>query len=151
MTQKPFLPVLHELVRAYQAFESYSAAHIRNLGLTAPQFDIIATLGNTNGMSFKDLGEKTLITKGTLTGVIDRLEDKALVLRVASPSDGRSQIVQLTKAGEKLFAQVFPAHLSHLEQVFGNFSQKDFENTEVVLQQLKDAFLAANTDLVEAA
>ena len=151
MTQKPFLPVLYELVRAYQAFESYSAAHIRNLGLTAPQFDIIATLGNTSGMSFKDLGEKTLITKGTLTGVIDRLEDKALVRRIASPSDGRSQIVQLTKAGEKLFVQVFPAHLSHLEQVFGNFSQKDFENTEVVLQQLKDAFLAANADLEEAA
>ena len=73
--------MLYELVRAYQAFESYSAAHIRNLGLTAPQFDIIATLGNTSGMSFKDLGEKTLITKGTLTGVIDRLEDKALVDR----------------------------------------------------------------------
>lgn len=151
MKQKPFLPVLYELVRAYQAFESYSATHVRNLGLTAPQFDIIATLGNTDGMSFKDLGEKTLITKGTLTGVIDRLEDKALVRRVASPSDGRSQIVQLTKAGEKLFAQVFPAHLSHLEQVFGNFSQKDFENTEVVLQQLKDAFLAANTNLEEVA
>lgn len=151
MTQKPFMPVLYELVRTYQAFESYSAAHIRTLGLTSSQFDIIATLGNTDGMSFKDLGEKTLITKGTLTGVIDRLEDKALVRRVASPSDGRSQIVQLTRTGEKLFAQVFPAHLSHLEQVFGNFSQIDFENTEVVLQQLKDAFLAANTDLEEAA
>lgn len=148
---KPFMPVLYELVRAYQAFESYSAAHIRSMGLTASQFDIIATLGNTEGMSFKDLGEKTLITKGTLTGVIDRLADKALVRRVASLSDGRSQIVQLTRSGEKLFAQVFPAHVSHLEQVFGNFSQQDFENAEVVLQQLKDAFSAANTNLEEAA
>jgi DNA-binding MarR family transcriptional regulator len=151
MPQKPFLPVLYELVRTYQAFEAYSGAHIRTMGLTAPQFDIIATLGNTEGMSFRDLGEKTLITKGTLTGVIDRLEDKALVRRVASPSDGRSQIVQLTRAGEKLFAQVFPAHLSHLEQAFGNFSRQDFEAAELVLQQLKDAFLAAHTNLEEAA
>ena len=147
MTKKPFLPVLYELVRAYQAFESYSASHIRNLGLTAPQFDIIATLGNTDGMSFKDLGDKTLITKGTLTGVIDRLEDKALVRRVASPSDGRSQIVQLTKTGEKLFSRVFPAHLSHLDQVFGNFSQQDFDNTEAALKQLRVAFSAANLNL----
>ena len=32
----------------------------------------IATLGNTPGMSYKELGDKTLITKGTLTGVIER-------------------------------------------------------------------------------
>ena len=35
-------------------------------GLTHAQFDIIATLGNTPGMSYKELGDKTLITKGTL-------------------------------------------------------------------------------------
>jgi DNA-binding MarR family transcriptional regulator len=151
MPQKPFLPVLYELVRAYQVFESYSAAHIRSLGLTAPQFDIIATLGNTDGMSFKDLGEKTLITKGTLTGVVDRLEGKDLVRRVASTSDGRSQIVQLTRAGEKLFSRVFPAHLSHLEQVFGNFSQKDLDSCEAVLQQLKEAFSAASLNIEEVA
>lgn len=151
MSQKPFLPVLYELVRAYQAFESYSIPHIRTLGLTSPQFDIIATLGNTKGMTFKELGEKTLITKGTLTGVVDRLVVKKLVKRVACPKDGRRQYVLLTKSGEALFVRVFPAHLAYLEQVFGKYSQKDFENTEVVLQQLKDAFLAAHTDLEEAA
>jgi hypothetical protein len=57
MPQKPFLPLMYELVRAYQTFEAYSAAHIRTLGLTAPQFDIVATLGNTEGMSFR-AGEK---------------------------------------------------------------------------------------------
>ena len=145
------MPVLYELVRAYQAFEIYSAAHIRMLGLTASQFDIIATLGNTEGMSFKDLGEKTLITKGTLTGVVDRLEAKALVRRVASPRDGRSQMVQLTRAGEKLFAKIFPAHLCHLEQVFSGLSQKSIENTASVLKQLRIAFSAASLNQEEAA
>lgn len=151
MPAQPFMPVMYELVRAYQAFESYSAAHIRTLGLTSSQFDIIATLGNTDGMSFKDLGEKTLITKGTLTGVVDRLEAKSLVRRVASASDGRSQMVQLTGAGEALFARVFPAHLSHIEQVFAAYTQKNLDNTEAVLRQLKDAFSAASLNLEEAA
>ena len=149
MTPKPFLPLLYELVRAYQAFETYSAAHIRTLGLTASQFDIVATLGNTNGMSFRDLGEKTLITKGTLTGVVDRLEAKALVRRIASPSDGRSQMVQLTKTGETMFSKVFPAHLCHLEHVFKQFSQRDMDATEAALQHLKDAFLAAGMTIEE--
>jgi len=145
------MPVLYELVRTYQAFEIYSAAHIREQGLTASQFDIIATLGNTDGMSFKDLGEKTLITKGTLTGVVDRLEAKSLVRRVASASDGRSQLVQLTRAGEKLFAKIFPAHMGHLEQVFSGLTQKNLENTESVLKQLRVAFSAASINLEEAA
>ena len=151
MPAKPFMPVLYELVRAYQAFESYSAAHIRTLGLTAPQFDIVATLGNTDGMSFKELGEKTLITKGTLTGVIDRLEAKDIVRRVASPSDGRSQLVQLTGAGEALFVRVFPAHVSYLEQVFLGYTQENLDSTEAALQQLKDAFSTASSNLEEAA
>ncbi len=114
------LPVIRELVRCYQAFEAVASAHIRTLGLTPPQFDIIATLGNTPGMRFKELGEKTLVTKGTLTGIVDRLAEKGFVRRVASPTDGRSQIVQLTPAGEALFAEVFPAQLHHMDEVLSN-------------------------------
>lgn len=150
MPQKPFIPVVRELVRAYQAFETYSAAHIRSLGLTPSQFDIIATLGNTAGMSFRELGEKTLITKGTLTGVVDRLEAKGLVRRTASPSDGRSQIVQLTRTGEAFFARVFPAHLAYVEQVFSDFSQHDMDTAETALRRLRAAFAAAHASMREA-
>lgn len=139
MLQKSFIPVLRELARTYQAFEVCSASHIRALGLTPSQFDIVATLGNANGMSFKELGEKTLITKGTLTGVVDRLEGKGLVQRVASPSDGRSQIVQLTRKGGALFARIFPAHLDHVGQAFTAFLQEDLDNTQAVLHRLRVA------------
>ena len=124
---------------------------MKSMGLTESQFDVIATLGNTEGMTCKELGERTLITKGTLTGVVDRLEAKKIVRRVASPSDGRCQIVQLTKAGDALFAKVFPAHLNHVEQVFADFSQKDLDRMEATLQQLKEAFLAGNIQKAEAA
>ena len=144
MPQKSFLPVLRELARAYQAFESYSAVHIRTLGLTPSQFDIVATLGNTNGMSFKELGEKTLITKGTLTGVVDRLVAKNLVRRIASSSDGRSQIVQLTHKGETLFSRVFPAHLDYVGQAFAAFPQTDLDVMEAELHRLRETFSAVS-------
>ncbi|PWB58655.1 MAG: MarR family transcriptional regulator [Nitrosomonadales bacterium] len=143
MPHAPFLPVLRELAAAYQAFEAFSAAHIRSLDLTPAQFDIIATLGNTAGMPLKELGEKTLITKGTLTGVVDRLTDKNLVRRVASPSDGRSQIVQLTPQGEAMFAAVFPAHLAYLAQAFSELSAQDLVSMEQTLSRLRAAFMAA--------
>ena len=148
MSQKSFIPVLRELARAYQAFETYSAAHIRTLGLTPSQFDIVATLGNTAGMSFKELGEKTLITKGTLTGVVDRLEAKGLVRRTASPSDGRSQIVQLTRKGEALFARIFPAHLEHVGCAFAELSQGELEGMATTLQRLREALSTANNKCI---
>jgi DNA-binding MarR family transcriptional regulator len=147
MTTAPFLPVLRELASAYQAFEAYSAAHIRTLDLTPAQFDIIATLGNTAGMPLNELGTKTLITKGTLTGVVDRLSDKQLVRRIASPSDGRSQIVQLTPQGEAVFERIFPAHLAHLQQAFMELSANELGAAEASLRRLRETFVAARNRL----
>ncbi len=143
MSREPFLPMLRELARCYQAFEAYSGAHVRDLGLTPAQFDIVATLGNTPGLSFKELGEKTLITKGTLTGVVDRLEAQRLVRRDASPEDGRSVIVSLTPAGARLFDKAFSAHLAHLRRALGGLSPAQLQRFETTLRSLRDAFGAA--------
>jgi MarR family 2-MHQ and catechol resistance regulon transcriptional repressor len=145
MPSSTFLPLLRELSGTYQAFEVYSSAHVRTLGLTPAQFDIVATLGNTSGMTTRELGEKTLITKGTLTGVVDRLVDKKLVRRVAMPSDGRCQIVQLTAQGEKLFARIFPAHLSHMERAFAQLSQKELNGMTEILRRLRGILAAAHS------
>jgi MarR family transcriptional regulator, 2-MHQ and catechol-resistance regulon repressor len=135
-----FLPVVRELARCYQAFESYSSRHVRSLGLTSSQFDIIATLGNTEGMTFKQLGEMTLITKGTLTGVVDRLAAKRLVRRVASPEDGRSQKVQLTDAGQEMFERIFPSALDHLGKAFAGMSAAELGKAQSVLHDLAKRF-----------
>ena len=135
-----FLPTVQALVHCYQAFEAYSAAHIRSLGLTPPQFDIIATLGNTAGMTATELGDKTLITKGTLTGVVDRLVERGWVERVAHGSDRRCQIVRLTQAGEALFAQVFPAHLAHLAASFAGTSTAEHKRWQAALRTLERIF-----------
>lgn len=138
----PFLPTLQALVQCYQAFEAYSAADIRAMGLTPPQFDVIATLGNTPGMTATELGEKTLITKGTLTGVVDRLAERGWVERVAHESDRRCQIVRLTQAGEALFARVFPRHMTHLAACFdAGLGPAEYERWQAALRELEQRFL----------
>jgi len=132
-----FLPTLQALVQCYQAFEAYSAADIRALGLTPPQFDIIATLGNTPGMTATELGEKTLITKGTLTGVVDRLADRGWVERVAHGTDRRCQIVRLTQSGEALFTRVFPAHMAHLAACFAGTRAAEHKRWQTTLRTLE--------------
>jgi len=140
MQQAEFLPTVQALVQCYQAFEACSAADIRAQGLTPPQFDIVATLGNTAGMTATELGEKTLITKGTLTGVVDRLVDRGWVERTAHDSDRRCQIIRLTPGGEALFARVFPAHMAHLAACFAGMGAAEHKRAQTALRVLEQAF-----------
>lgn len=139
MSHPHVVPLLRELVRCYQAFERASSAHIRLTGLTSPQFDILATLGNTPGMTFKELGSRTLITKGTLTGIVDRLEERGLVKRVASDCDGRSTLVKLTRAGDALFHRTFAPHLDFLAPAFDSLSERSRRDLESQLARLREA------------
>lgn len=139
------MPLVRALVVCAQNFERYSSLHVRQLGLTPPQFDIIATLGNTDGMSCKELGEKTLIAKGTMTGVLNRLEQKGLLTRVDSPIDGRSWITKLTPKGQTLSEEIFPAHLAYLVPVFASFTDADLDGMRLRLDRLGAAFDAVNT------
>ena len=144
--QKPdWLPTLLGVVRAYQAFDAISEAHIRKMGLTGPQFDIIATLGNTPGMTCGELGEKTLITKGTLTGVLDRLEGKGLVTRVVSKDDRRSFTVKLTRQGQACFESVFPDQLNFLNQYFSQLSTEERATIESSMTRFRAVLSSAST------
>ncbi|AJP47891.1 MarR family transcriptional regulator [Rugosibacter aromaticivorans] len=140
MPQTTFRSTLRELVRCYQAFEGYASSHIHQQGLTISQFDILVTLGNGQGMTPKELVEQTWITKGTLTGVVDRLQLKGLVKRTPSTLDGRSQIITLTKKGQKLFEKVFPEHLAYMGQAFAHLQAKEISHVEEVLGNLRHAF-----------
>ncbi|CAN6132286.1 MarR Transcriptional regulators [Methylophilaceae bacterium] len=132
-----FLPLLRELASSYQAFERFSAPHIKSMNLTASQFDVIATLANQPPMTCKELGEKTLITKGTLTGILDRLVIKEIIVRISNDEDGRSQKIQLTEYGQTIFSQAFPSHMQHLEKAFGQLSEADMINLSSSLKKLR--------------
>lgn len=135
-----YMVLIKELALTYQAFEAYSSKHIKKLGLTETQFDVLATLGNQPPMTCKELGEKTLILKGTMTGVLERMEDKGLIEKVINEEDARSYKIKLSKSGEKLFKKVFPEHLAYIEQVFKKLTKKQIDESIGVLKEIKEIF-----------
>ncbi|TAL12512.1 MAG: MarR family transcriptional regulator [Nitrospirae bacterium] len=112
------MKVLRPLVETYFVLMDKGAAHIRSLGLTCSQFDVIVTLGDTGGMTCKELSEQTLVTKGTLTGVLDRLAKKGMIVRVPSREDRRCTFIRLTPKGDARFREVFPAHINYMKPHF---------------------------------
>jgi len=137
----PYLKVLRPLVEAYLAFARESARHIDALRLTPSQFDVIATLGDSPGLTCTELSEATLVTKGTLTGVLDRLEAKHLIRRDAVSEDRRRVKIRLTETGQALFEKVFPAHAAFLRPYFETaLTQREADQLRALLLRVRDSF-----------
>ncbi len=138
--REAFIPTMRALAQAYQAFYGCSDRHIRQMGLTSPQFDVIATLGGTAGMTMKEVAAKTLVTKGTLTGIVDRLEQKGLVRREVPPENRRSFRLVLTETGEAVFNRIFPSQIAHLKQYFEHLEPSEIEQLRFLLDKLRSSF-----------
>jgi len=141
-SNEAFIPLMQELAAAYQAFSLYDARGLRTSGsdLTPSQARVIFTIGGTDGMTCKDVGDITLITKGTLTGVIDRLEEKGLVERWSVEGDGRKTIVALTRRGDKVYEAEFPKHIAFLKEKFEKLSARDRKQAITLLEKIKALF-----------
>jgi DNA-binding MarR family transcriptional regulator len=141
-SSQTFIPLVEELAAAYQAFSLYDAEGLRKSGsgLTPSQARVIFTLGGTDGMTCKYIGDATLITKGTLTGVVDRLEEKGLVERWSVEGDGRKTIIALTRRGERVFEKEFPRHVEFLKSKFDKLGAGDRKQATQLLEKIKGLF-----------
>ena len=72
-------------------------------GLTPPQFYVLATIGYAGGLPFGEIGAKMMVTVSNLTGIVDRLEEKKLVVRQRDATDRRVVRVILTDRGTRLY------------------------------------------------
>jgi len=137
----PYLKLARPLVETYLAFWRTGSRHINSLRLTPSQFDVIATLGDTAGMTCSELSEKTLVTKGTLTGVLDRRESKGLIRRDGIEGDRRYTKIVLTEKGDALFRKSFAAHIAFLRPFFERvLSPQEVEEARTLLLRLRDSF-----------
>ena len=137
-----FSTLVDTLARAHHKFSLFDAELHRLSGsdLTAPQAKVIFCLGDTDGLPCNEITEKTLITKGTLTGVIDRLEAKGLVERWSDSDDGRKIIVDLTRLGKRVFQREYPRYLKQLKSRFDAFSARDLQQATRLLDRIADQF-----------
>ena len=75
---------------------------VNESGLTPPQYAVLHLLWEQDGRPFKDLADALLCTRATITGIIDTLERKELVVRKTNPDDRRSLLATLTERGRDL-------------------------------------------------
>ncbi len=102
------LEVLSRVTRLARHLDRDRASAFTQHGLELWEFDVLAALrrsGPPYQLSPTQLTGQTLVTSGTMTNRIDRLEDRALVRRLPDPQDRRGVIVRLTTDGRDLVDQ----------------------------------------------
>jgi DNA-binding MarR family transcriptional regulator len=96
--------------------------------ITTSQFEIMGYLYQTGGLEQLQLQHCTGITSATLTGLLDKLEDRDYITRKPSAHDGRAKVVVLTSDGDELCTQ-----LIDLMHHFENDMLKGFSEVERIL------------------
>lgn len=105
------------LWKAARAVETYAENSIAELEMCGSDFAVLEALLHKGPLPINEIGKKVLLTSGSITVAVDRLESKGLVERRASGTDRRARIVHLTKAGRELIARVYADHASDMERL----------------------------------
>lgn len=105
------------LGRAAKAIEKIDRASIAGTGLNASDFSILEALLHKGPLPINTIGEKVLLTSGSMTAAVNRLCNKNLVERIKDPSDGRCFYLHLTPSGRNLIKCAYEKHAQNLEKL----------------------------------
>lgn len=114
-------------------------------GLESWEFDVLATLrrsGPPYRLSAGKLLESTMITSGTMTNRIDRLEERGLITRVADPGDRRVVLVELTADGLSKIDGTLPDHAANEDSLIQSL---DVGEREALIGLLRKLHISIDT------
>jgi len=125
------------LWKAARAVEGYAQNSISQLEMCGSDFAVLEALLHKGPLPVNEIGKKVLLTSGSITSAVDRLEDRGLVQRRAHNTDRRAKIVHLTKEGKKLITALYADHAADMEQLASaSLTKKDRDTLIRLLKQI---------------
>lgn len=108
--------------------------------VTFKEYDVLFTLrsGPKQGMRLKDLNREVLLHQSALSRLVERLEQRGLVLRCADKTDGRGTMIQLTEQGEAKQREVGRKHIGQIQAyVGGALTAQELEQLASIASKLR--------------
>ena len=108
------------------------------LGATQQQWAVLGILADAgaNGIPLSELGKDLDVTKGNITGLIDRMERDGLAKRKDDPKDRRVIRAIITAKGRKVLQDIQPVKDQWGGRLFKGFSARDKKELTVLLEKL---------------
>src|SRR5437773_6823653 len=105
------------LWKAARAVQAYAEKSVSELEMCGSDFAVLEALLHKGPLPVNEIGKKVLLTSGSITVAVDRLETKGLVERRAHGTDRRARIVHLTKEGRKVITRAYADHAADMERL----------------------------------
>ena len=119
------LRVWFRFIRLHRRVSGAIAGELKALGLSIPQFDLLSTLTEREGVSQQELAQRLYVTKGNVSGLVDRLVEAGLVERRALAGDRRSHALHLTGQGRELAQAGIKAQRDYVARTLGRLTGAD--------------------------
>jgi DNA-binding MarR family transcriptional regulator len=130
--------VWFRLIRLESRIRGAVAERLRSVDLSVPQCDVLTTLSEREGVSQQDLAERLYVTKGNISGLVDRLAAAGLVERRDLPSDRRSHAIYLTSAGRTAAERGIVIQRAFVAQTLGQMSEQELAAFDAQLGRARD-------------
>lgn len=119
-----------------------------DLGVTADQFVLLATLNRDQDLTQSELAKRMPSDPSTVRAMLVLLEKQGLVARVPHPSDMRAKLVSLTPKGRNKFEQLSAASASIRESMSSALSEKEYRVLVELLEKVTESLKSQTTTFV---
>ena len=133
--------VLLDLVRTADLIHQVVARSFAEFGLSKSTYNILLFLQHAppEGMQLHELGERLLVSRANVTGLIHHLEQKGYVTRDVPARDRRVRCARLTPKARDLLDRVTPIHLRNLGILLKDVSKRDKQNLRELLKSVRES------------
>jgi DNA-binding MarR family transcriptional regulator len=111
---------------------------LRDIGLSVPQCDVLTTLTEAEGVSQQELAKRLYVTKGNISGLLDRLEGAGLVQRRSTAVDRRQYEIYLTSAGREAAERAIDIQHALIRATLGRLPAEDLAALDRLLVATRD-------------
>ncbi len=140
----PRYEALLQLLRTAETLWNASRVFFDRWDLGPSQFNLLNLLhGCSAGLSQTELSRQLIMHRSNVTGLVDRLEARGLLVRENCAGDRRAYRVRLTAKGQRLLRQVLPEYYAAAEKVWGNIP---LDRVRVLVGELQQ--LSVNAELI---
>jgi|SRR5690625_3307869 len=124
------------LSRALESVRKQVVKDIKRYKLNLTEFGVLEFLYHKGEQPIQLIGKKVLLASSSITYVVDKLEEKGYLERIACPNDRRVIFGRLTEKGEQLMDDIFPQHEKAMATIFSNLTKEEKEHAIELLKKI---------------
>jgi MarR family 2-MHQ and catechol resistance regulon transcriptional repressor len=133
---KQSLKLFIVLSRAYRSVNDQVNKSIQSFGVNPTEFAVLELLYHKGDQPLQQIGEKILLASGSITYVVDKLEQKGLIVRKACEKDRRVTYASITEKGKTFIEKVFPEHAQTIHETVAGLTAEEKEQAISLLKKL---------------